>query len=541
MGMISDFVTQHWVLSLLTFLVIAASVIVIYDVFFQRKWSILHNFPLIGHLRYLFIKIGPELRQYWVANDKEELPFNRSEREWIYNSAHGENNTFGFGTSEQIYSIGYPIIKHAVFPFRENGARPPDADPSAIPCLRVIGQEHNRRRPYRPPSIINISAMSFGSLGANAITALNKGARLAGCYHNTGEGGLSPYHLFGADVMWQIGTGYFGCRGPDGRFSLDVLVEKTEMYPQVRLIEIKLSQGAKPGKGGILPGAKVTAEIAAIRGVKKGEDCISPSGHTEFSTASELVDFIEKIADASGLPVGIKSAIGQLAFWQELAQVMKSTGRGPDFITIDGGEGGTGAAPLTFTDHVSLPFKIGMARVYKLFQKEGVSRDVVWIGSGKLGFPDRAIIAMALGVDLIQIARESMLSIGCIQAQKCHTGRCPSGVATQNKWLQAGLNPDLQAVHFANYIKNFRKELLALAHAAGYEHPAQITADDIEFSTGVNKFNSLHEVLDYRRDRVDFTSMDELLLQELDSGDTTGGDGLTSADANIRPAKPDVP
>ena len=259
-----------------------------------------------------------------------------------------------------------------------------------------------------------------------------------------------------------------------------------------------------------MPGAKVTAQIATIRGVPQGKDCLSPNGHNEFFSAKELIVFIEKIANASGLPVGIKSAIGKLDFWQDLAQEMKATGHGPDFITIDGGEGGTGAAPLTFSDHVSLPFKIGLARVYKLFQEVGISQDVVWIGSGKLGFPDRAIIAMAMGIDLIQIARESMLSIGCIQAQKCHTDHCPAGIATQNKWLQAGLDVELQAMHFANYIKSFRKELLALAHASGYEHPAQMSADDIEFSTGVNKFSTLTEVLNYRRDPIEFRSMKEL-------------------------------
>jgi glutamate synthase domain-containing protein 2 len=503
-------IMQQWPLTLGLSVLAILILIVIYDVFVQKKLAILHNFPLLGHLRYFFIQIGPELRQYWVANDKEELPFNRSEREWIYASAHGENNTFGFGTSEQIYSVGYPIIKHSAFPFPESKASCPGNDPSAIPCLKVIGAKNKRRRPYRPSSIINVSAMSFGSLGENAISALNLGAKMAGCYHNTGEGGLSPYHLLGADVTWQIGTGYFGCRKPDGGFSLDILVEKVKKNPQVRLLEVKLSQGAKPGKGGILPGTKVTAEIAAIRGVEKGKDCISPSGHSEFSNARELVAFVEKIAQATGLPVGIKSAIGKLDFWNDLADEMKKQNCGPDFITIDGGEGGTGAAPLTFSDHVSLPFKIGLARVYKIFQEKGVSSDVVWIGSGKLGFPDRAVIAMAMGVDMINIARESMMSIGCIQAQKCHTGHCPAGVATQNKWLQAGLDPKLQAKHFANYIKSFRKELLSLAHASGYEHPSQMSADDIEFSTGVNKFSSLHEVLNYRRDPVEFTSMKDL-------------------------------
>lgn len=285
-----------------------------------------------------------------------------------------------------------------------------------IPCLKVIGEFHNRKKPFRPPSVVNISAMSYGSLGKNAVSALNKGAMMAHCYQNTGEGGISPYHKLGGDVVWQIGTGYFGARDEKGNFSLDVFTQKIKENPQVRMIEIKLSQGAKPGKGGILPGKKVTRQIANIRGVPLGQDCVSPNAHSEFGTVNELIDFIERLHSASGLPVGIKSAIGEIHFWNELAERMKQTGKGPDFITIDGGEGGTGAAPLAFADHVSLPFKVGFARVYQVFQKEKLSERMAWIGSGKLGFPDRAIVAFAMGCDLINIAREAMMSIGCIQA-----------------------------------------------------------------------------------------------------------------------------
>lgn len=490
--------------------IIAIAGVAIFDIALQNRNAILHNFPVLGHFRYLFIRVGPILRQYWVASDKEELPFNRSERDWIYACAMAKDNTFGFGTSEQIYAFGYPIIKHSNFPFPDAKVTYPGDDPSAIPCTKVIGQSHQRKRLYRPKSMINISGMSFGALGGNAISALNKGAQLAGCYHNTGEGGLSPYHLLGADVMWQIGTGYFGCRTEDGRFCIDTLTRKVKAHPQIRLIEVKLSQGAKPGKGGILPGCKVTTEIATIRGVRGGVDCVSMNRHSEFSNAKELVAFVEMIANSSGLPVGIKSAVGKLDFWSDLAHEMKSTGKGPDFITIDGGEGGTGAAPLTFSDHVSLPFKIGFARVYRIFQEAGISRRVAWIGSGKLGFPDRAVVAMAMGVDLIHIAREAMLSIGCIQAQRCHTGQCPSGVATQSKWLQAGLDMERQAHHFHNYLISFRQELLSLARASGYEHPAQMSADDIEFSTGANQFKTLGDVLEYRPDPIDFRSMQDL-------------------------------
>ncbi len=481
-------------------------IVFIHDVS-QTKHTIIHNFPVVGHLRYFLEMIGPELRQYWVANDKEERPFDRTERRWIYATAKGQNSNFGFGTTELLYEPGYPIIKHRAFPFPESKTYKVSGDPTCIPCLKVIGEFNKRKYQYRPYSIINISAMSFGSLSKNAISAMNIGAKEAGSYHNTGEGGISPYHLHGADVVWQIGTGYFGARNKEGRFDLQILKEKVDVYKSVRMIEIKLSQGAKPGKGGILPGIKVNAEIAKAREVEIGKDCISPSSHAEFSSVPELVAFIETIAGETGLPVGIKSAIGEIEFWEELAVEMKKTKRGPDFITIDGGEGGTGAAPLTYADHVSLPFKIGFQRVYTLFQRHGISERVVWIGSGKLGFPDRAVVALAMGCDLVNVAREAMLSIGCIQAEQCHTDHCPSGVATQNWWMQKGLNPTLKSKRTALYLKGFRKELLSLAHSCGYEHPSQFNGRDIEISLGMNKFTTLEDQLGYKRDERKFTRM----------------------------------
>jgi glutamate synthase (ferredoxin) len=468
-----------------------------YD-YFISKDNILRNFPILGHLRYLLIEIGPELRQYIVANNREEAPFNREEREWIYRSAKGENNYFGFGTDDQIYGIGYPIIKHAQFPYGSDSYAASIHDKAhEIPCSKVFGELHNRMKSWRPRSIVNISAMSYGSLGASAIQSLNMGAKMAGCYHNTGEGGISPHHGLGADIIYQIGTGKFGCRDLDVNFSLEKLQETLEKYPTVRGIELKLSQGAKPGKGGVLPGRKVTPEIAAIRGIKLYTDCISPNNHKEFSDVKSMIKFIEKIAGATGLPVGIKSAVGHTTFWQELAQEMKSSKKGPDWITIDGGEGGTGAAPLTFADHVSLPFKVGFTRVYKTFHDEKMDDKVVWIGSGKLGFPDRAIVAFSLGADLINIAREAMLSIGCIQAQKCHTDRCPAGVATQNKRLQRGVDTQTQSLRFARFCQSLRNEILAVTHACGYQHPSEFTANDVEVSAGPGLFKTLEDVYGY--------------------------------------------
>ncbi len=489
--------------------VVVLAGVALYDIL-QTRHAVLRIYPVIGHFRYWLEEIGPELRQYWVASDKEELPFNRSERAWVYATSKKENNYFGFGTSELQYTVGYPIIKNATFPFPENKATWPGDDPTAIPCTKILGASHHRRRPWRPRSVVNISGMSYGALGSHALSAMNRGAMLADAYHDSGEGGVSPYHLLGADVIWQIGTGYFGARGPDGRFSLDIVADRCETNPKIRAIAVKLSQGAKPGKGGVLPGAKVVPEIAATRGVPEYQDCISPNAHSEFDDVDGLIDFVERIAKRTGLPVGLKAAIGETNFWLQLAQRMRERGEGPDFFQIDGSEGGTGAAPLTYADHVSLPFKIGFARVYQIFQKENVSRDVVWIGSGKLGFPDRAVIAFAMGCDMIAMAREIMFSVGCIQSQSCHTGRCPTGVTTMSKWRQAGLNIDNKSIRVANFIQGLRKELLSLAHTAGYEHPGQFTVHDIEVSTGVNRFSTLEEVIGYAADPVDFKSLKDL-------------------------------
>ena len=484
-------------------------IIFLYDIF-QRKHAILRNFPVVGHLRYLMEKIGPELRQYWVANDKEEMPFTRAERTWVYATSKKQNNNFGFGSSELMYETGYPVLKHSAFPTRDKYDADGNLLTSSMPCAKLIGAVHNRKNPYRPQSIVNISAMSFGSLGKNAVAALNLGAKEAHCYQNTGEGGISPYHKLGGDLVWQIGTGYFGARDVEGKFSMDVFKQAIDDNPTVKMIEIKLSQGAKPGKGGILPKDKITTEISKIRGIPRDRDCISPNSHTEFSNVSELVEFIESLADISGLPVGIKSAVGESKFWEELAVKMKATNQGPDFITIDGGEGGTGAAPLSFADHVSLPFKIGFKRVYTIFKNHDLINDITWIGSAKLGFPDRAVVAFAMGCDLINIARESMLSIGCIQAQQCHTGNCPSGVATHNAWLIRGLDVPTKSKRAAQFLKGLRKEILQLTYACGYTHPCQFTGKDIEISSGVNLFDTLEKVIGYEKVKVPMTNLENI-------------------------------
>ena len=463
----------------------------------QREHTLLRNFPVLGHARYLLESIGPELRQYLVASNNEERPFTRDQRRWVYASAKHENNYFGFGTDNDMeYTPGYPVIKHRTF-----GRAVPPTSPAAaaqpdVPCAKVLGAARGRRSAFRPASVVNISAMSYGSLSGAAVEALNRGAALAGCLQNTGEGGLSPYHRKGGELVFQIGTAYFGCRDDRGRFDLSRLEELVESAP-VRALEIKLSQGAKPGLGGVLPAPKVSAEIAATRGVPEGKDCVSPSRHAEFSDPDSLLDWVELLASETGLPVGIKSAVGDMAFWTELTDLMASTGRGVDFVTVDGGEGGTGAAPLIFTDSVSLPFQLGFARVYKVFAERGLHEQVTFVGAGKLGLPDNAVVAFALGCDLVNVGREAMLAIGCIQAQKCHTDTCPVGVATQNPWLTRGLDPNLKSVRAANYLRTVRRDLLKVAEACGVEHPGLIDTDSVEVLDGRTASTPLAEVYGY--------------------------------------------
>jgi glutamate synthase domain-containing protein 2 len=470
--------------------------VAVHDVL-QRRHAILRNFPLVGHARYALEKIGPELRQYIVAGNDEERPFSRDQRRWVYASAKQQNNYFGFGTDNDVeHTAGYVIVKHRTLGRTGAPTRAHLGEDASLPCAKVLGAPRSRRHAFRPDSVVNISGMSFGSLSGNAVTALNRGAALAGCLQNTGEGSISPYHRQGGELIYQLGSGYFGCRDERGRFDLARLKDAVASAP-VRALEVKLSQGAKPGLGGVLPGAKVSAEIAATRGVPQGVDCVSPSRHAEFTDADSMLDWIEMLADETGLPVGIKSAVGDLGFWRDLTRLTADTDRGVDFVTIDGGEGGTGAAPLVFADSVSMPFRLGFSRVYKIFAEAGLHEDTVFIGSGKLGLPDNAVLAFALGADLVNVGREAMLAIGCVQAQRCHTDRCPTGVTTQNPWLARGLDPTLKSVRCANYVRTLRRDLRALAEATGVEHPGLIGASAVEILTGQDEARPLHEVYGY--------------------------------------------
>ncbi|MCP5024659.1 MAG: FMN-binding glutamate synthase family protein [Actinomycetia bacterium] len=474
-----------WVLSGIgVFLLLVA----VHDVT-QRHHAVLRTFPVIGHLRYLLESFGPELRQYIVSDNDEERPFSRDQRRFIYASAKGENSYFGFGTDNHIEEDGYLLFRHAAFPV---AAEPSDE----LGSLKIMGEWRDRPRAFQPRSVVNIAPMSFGALSGAAITALNRGSLVAGCLHNTGEGGLSRYHNEGGELIFQIGTGYFGCRDADGSFSLERLVETVNSAP-VRAVEIKLSQGAKPGLGGVLPAAKVTPLVAEARGVEVGVTIRSPNTHKMFGDVSTLVSFVENVASATGLPVGIKSAVGEQAFWVELAEHMATTGRGPDFISIDGGEGGTGAAPMVFTDHVSLPFRIGFAEVYRAFAEVGLHDRLTFVGAGRLGFTSDAMAAMAMGVDLVNIGREAMLAIGCIQAQRCHTGHCPTGVATQSRWLERALDPTDKSARLTGYVKALRRDLLSLSNAMGATHPSLVDPRAVEIRAASDQLIPLLDTLGY--------------------------------------------
>jgi glutamate synthase domain-containing protein 2 len=463
----------------------------------QRRHAILRNFPILGHARFWLEAIGPELRQYIVASNDEERPFSRDQRRWVYASSKLQNNYFGFGTDNDLeHTDGNVIVHHRTFgrAYPTYGSLGQEA---RLPSAKVLGGPRGRRGAFRPESVVNVSAMSYGSLSGNAIEAINRGAAQAGCLHNTGEGAISKYHRNGADLVFQIGTAYFGCRDEEGRFSLPKLKDLVQHAP-VKALEIKLSQGAKPGLGGVLPGPKVSREIARTRGVPEGVDCISPSRHSEFDDVDSMLDFVELLADETGLPVGIKSAVGDMTFWQDLASAMEREERGVDFVSIDGGEGGTGASPLIFTDAVSLPFRLGFARVYAEFAHRGLHEDVTFIGAGKLGLPDNAVVAFALGADMVNVAREAMLAVGCVQAQKCHTGECPTGVATQNRWLARGLDPDNKAERVTNYVKTLRRDLLKVSETCGVEHPGLIGPDSVEVLDTLSEGKLLDQIYGYK-------------------------------------------
>ncbi len=446
--------------------------------------AVRRNYPIIGNLRFMLEKIRPEIRQYFIESDTEATPFSRSQRSVVYARAKGETDKRPFGTQLNVNEAGYEWLNHSMAPTHV-----------ASHDFRVtIGSTHCTQ-PYSA-SIFNISAMSFGALSANAIQALNAGAQLGGFAHDTGEGSISRWHkAHGGDLIWEIGSGYFGCRSDDGTFNAEKFTANA-LDPQVKMIEIKLSQGAKPGHGGVLPGPKVTPEIAEARGVPVGQDCVSPAAHSAFSTPMELMAFVAKLRELSGgKPVGFKLCIGHPWEWFAMVKAMLATGITPDFIVVDGSEGGTGAAPLEFTDHVGVPLQEGLRLVHNTLV--GVNlRENIRIGcAGKVVSAFDIARAMALGADWCNSARGFMLALGCIQAQACHTGHCPTGVTTQDPVRQQALQVGNKTQRVFNFHQNTLKALQELVQAAGLTHPGQIGPQHIVRRIDANDVRSLSQVL----------------------------------------------
>ncbi|WP_343561876.1 FMN-binding glutamate synthase family protein [Kiloniella sp. b19] len=429
----------------------------------QHKDAIRKNYPVVGRFRYLFSTLGEFFRQYFFAMDREEMPFNRAEREWVHRATHDHDNTVAFGSSKNLTPAGTAIFVNCPFPTLEEDAA--EIQPLEIGPFC--------EKPYKAPSFFNISGMSYGALSTPAVRALSKGAKMADCWMNTGEGGLSPYHLEGGcDVVFQIGTAKYGVRTADGRLS-DEKLREVAAHEQVRMFELKMSQGAKPGKGGILPGVKVTAEIAKIRGIPEGEDSISPNRHPEINNSIEMLDMINHVRNVTGKPVGFKTVMGSFGWLETLCQEIHKRGieSAPDFITVDSGDGGTGAAPMPLMDNVGLPIRESLPLVSDVLHRYGLRERIRVIASGKLITPSEVGWALAVGADFVTSARGFMFSLGCIQALKCNRNTCPTGITTHNRRLQRGLDPQDKSTKVANFCLNMHHEVEIISHSCGVARP----------------------------------------------------------------------
>lgn len=438
----------------------------------QQKHAVLRNFPIIGHLRYFFENLGEYFRQYFFLGDRDEMPFNRATRAWVYRLAKNEGGILGFGSTYNIHEAGALIFVNAPFPVQEDERHP-------TPPL-LIG-EGFCDKPMLGRSLINISGMSFGAISKPAVRALSHGAAKAGCWMDTGEGGLSPYHLEGGcDIMFQIGTAKYGVRDDAGKLSPERLREMAA-HENVRAFEIKLSQGAKPGKGGVLLGGKVTEEIARIRGIPMGQDSLSPNRHRDIANMRELLDMVERVRDITGKPVGIKTAIGGWHFMNDLTEEVTRRGltSAPDFIAIDGGEGGSGAAPQALADHMALSIDEALPRVVDSLIESNLRHRVRLIAAGKLLTPARVAWALSAGADFINTARGFMFSLGCIQALRCHANTCPTGITTHNGRLQRGLVVEDKAERVAYYCANMNKEIDMIAHSCGLLHAREFRREHV--------------------------------------------------------------
>ena len=451
--------------TLIGFGVLAVIIMFIVDIT-QTKSAIRHNYPVVGRFRYFFEQLGEFFRQYFFAMDREELPFNRAQRSWAYRAAKDIDNTVGFGSTRDLRLAGTVLFVNCPFP---------TLGVDAVPT-RDITIGPYCQHPYTTNSLFNISGMSFGAISKPAVLALSHGAKMAGCWMNTGEGALSPYHLEGgADIVFQIGTAKNGVRDPEGNLNDDKLRE-VAAHEAVRMFEIKMSQGAKPGKGGILPGGKVTEEIARIRNIPVGSDAISPNRHTDINSNAELLDMIRRVREVSGKPVGFKAVIGAYGWLDKLFREILERGieSAPDFITVDSADGGTGAAPMPLIDDVGLPLRESLPLLIDKLNEYGLHDRVKIIASGKLITPADVAWALCMGADFIVSARGFMFALGCIQALQCNKNTCPTGITTHNKRLQKGLNPADKAVRVANYAKNMSYEVGIIAHSCGVKEPREL-------------------------------------------------------------------
>ncbi len=477
-------ISQYWSPMYWAFVVVLPLILLgIYDIL-QKPHTILRIYPVIGHVRYLFESVRPEIQQYFVESDINGTPINREFRSLVYQRAKGNNDTRPFGTQFDVYRNGYEWVNHSLNPKVVTNHHP-----------RVVFGGPHCKQPYAA-SPLNISAMSFGALSKNAISALNKAAKRGAFYHNTGEGGISPYHLVGgADLVWQIGTGYFGCRDERGNFDADKFAERAT-YDVVKMVEIKLSQGAKPGHGGILPVAKLTQEIADIRHVPMGQDVISPPAHSVFDSPAGLLEFVEKLRKLSGMkPVGFKLCVGSTVEFLSIVKAMLETGITPDFITVDGGEGGTGAAPIELTNSVGTPLRDGLIFVNNALIGTGLRDRIRIIASGKALSAFHMIRLMALGADTVNAARAMMFALGCIQSRSCNTDHCPTGVATQNPARFKALDIEHKSKRVANYHAAMIENLLELIAVAGLESLDQLEPGHINrrvSGTNVKNYSELY-------------------------------------------------
>ncbi len=438
----------------------------------QTRHTIRRNYPVVGRFRYFFEHLGEFFRQYFFALDREELPFNRAERSWVYRAAKNVDTTIAFGSTRPLNIEGDVIFLNCPFPTLDEDA--------SEPAVLTFG-EGAAKQPYQTASVINISGMSYGAISKPAVRGLSHGAAQAGIWMNTGEGGVSPYHLeSGCDLVYQIGTAKYGVRTTEGELSDDKLREVAR-HPQVKMFEIKLSQGAKPGKGGILPGGKVTEEIAGIRGIGVGQDSISPNGHRDIRTVDDLLDMIERVRQITGRPVGFKAVVGHLSFYQTLCEEIQRRGAAsaPDFITVDSADGGTGAAPQPLMDYVGMPIKESLPRVVDILIAHGLRERIRVVASGKLITPGQVAWALAAGADVVTSARGFMFALGCIQALQCNKNTCPTGITTHNPKLQRGLVSENKALRVANYAREITHSVGLIAHACGVSQPRALNRQHV--------------------------------------------------------------